>query len=198
MVDKCPWGGAAMVKLGFIVEGDNEKAILNSALFEGLMTRLGLDYVKEVFNAKGGGNLLPQNIGVQIDALIQLGATSIFILTDQEEAPCITEVKNRVSAGQNIMVVVAVKAIEAWFLADNTAISKFMGAKFQCEHPESYPNPFLFIKQEKIRLTGRGVDKKRLLCSRILASGFSLEAAATHPNCPSAKYFLDKLKSLTI
>jgi hypothetical protein len=30
----------------------------------------------------------------------------------------------------------------------------------------------------------------------MLYSGFSLESAAAHPNCPSAKYFLQKLKSL--
>lgn len=187
-----------MVKLGFIVEGDNEKAILNSDKFKELMNRLGLDYVEEVFNAKGGGNLLPQYIEVHLTALNQLGANTILVLTDQEGSPCITQVKNRVNAGQQVLIIVAVRAIEAWFLADTAAISKFIGHKFSCELPECHPNPFHFIKQEKIRLTSRGVDNKRLLCSRILASGFSLESAAAHPNCPSAKYFLDKLKSLTI
>jgi hypothetical protein len=56
---------------------------------------------------------------------------------------------------------------------------------------------FSISKEEKLKLTNRGVSDKGQLCSRILASGFSLEAAAAHPNCPSAKYFLDKLTALS-
>jgi len=185
-----------MVKLGFIGEGSNEKAILSSVSFRDLLHRLELEFVEEVFNAKGGGNLLPKYIEEQVENHYLAGATHIVILTDLEDAPCITSVKTRIGLQQNHLIIIAVSAIEAWFLADTDAISKFIGHNFYCEAPESILNPFQFIKQEKLRLTGRGVDKKRLLCSRMLLNGFSLEAAAAHPNCPSSKYFLDKLKSL--
>lgn len=198
MADQFPRRWVAVVKLGFIVEGASEKAILKSSMFHSLMGRLGLAYVENVIDAKGGGKLLPQHLEDQIERLQAEGATQIIILTDQEDAPCITSVKERINPDGHHIVVVAVKAIEAWLLADSKAVSTYFGTKFSCENPESFDKPFLYLKEEKLKLTNRGVSDKGQLCSRILASGFSLEAAADHPNCPSAKYFLDKLKSLTI
>lgn len=43
---------------------------------------------------------------------------------------------------------------------------------------------------------GRGVGDKKILARHILRNDFSFEAAASHPNCTSAKYFIDKLKSI--
>lgn len=197
MVDEYPWRWVAVVKLGFIVEGASEKAILKSSMFRSLMERLGLAYVENIIDAKGGGKLLPQHLEDQIRALKADGATQILILTDQEDAPCMTAVKERINPGGTHIVVIAVKAIEAWLLADSKAVSTYFGQKFNCENPESYDKPFQHLKEEKLKLTNRGVSDKGQLCSRILASGFSLESAATHPNCPSAKYFLDKLTALS-
>jgi hypothetical protein len=187
-----------MVTLGFIGEGSNEKTVLESPSFRALLDRMGFDYLPYALDAKGGGNLLPKYLEDQIARMYEEGATRIIILADQEDNPCITSVKNRIDPENQQVVVVAVKAIESWFLADTKAISTYFGRSFVCEHPESIQKPFIFIKEQKLKLTGRGVDRKKQLCSRILASGFSLEAAAAHPNCPSAKYFLDKLCSLTI
>lgn len=187
-----------MVKLGFIVEGASEKTILKSSMFRSLLAKLGLDFVENIIDATGGGNLLPKHLEDQVALLKMAGATRILLLTDQEDAPCISSIKARINPDGVHIVIIAVKAIEAWLLADTAAISTYMKQNFQCEKPEIIDKPFQFIKAEKLRLTGRGVNDKGQLCSRMLASGFSLEAAAAHPNCPSAKYFLDKLKSLTI
>lgn len=186
-----------MVKLGFIVEGDNEKAILQSSRFRDLLNTLAVGFVDEVINAKGSGNLLPEYLADQVNALQTLGATHILILTDQEDAPCISSVKWRIDPENKHLVVIAVKAIEAWFLADTAAISAYMKVPdFFCEHPERIFQPFQFIKKEKFERTGRGVNDKKQLCSRMLLSGFSLQNAAAHPYCPSARYFLEKLKTL--
>ena len=185
-----------MVKLGFIGEGANEKTVLESENFRSLLDQLGLDFVKNVIDAKGGGNLLPKYLEDQIDSLKKEGATHILILADQEDAPCITSVKSRIDPDGRHIVVIAVKAIEAWFLADAATISAYLKFKFECEKPEEIQKPFDHIRQVKLEQTGRGVNHKKQLCSRILQSGFSIEAAAAHPNCPSAKYFFGKLKSL--
>lgn len=187
-----------MVTLGFIGEGSNEKTVLESPSFRALLDRMGLNYLPYAIDAKGGGNLLPEYMDDQIIRMREEGATRIIILADQEDSPCITSVKNRIDPTGQHMVVIAVKAIEAWFLADTSAISTYFGMNFSCENPEAIDKPFIFIKEQKLKLTGRGVDRKKQLCSRILASGFSLEAAAAHPNCPSAKYFLDKLTALSL
>ena len=184
-----------MVNLGFIVEGYTEKMVVRSESFLATLRQLQLNFIN-VIDVEGGGNLLPENLEDSIDLLKGQGAAWIVIITDLEDASCITSVKSRVSPTDECIVVVAVRAIEAWFLADTAAISTFFGQNYQCEQPEQLTNPFLFIKTEKLKLANRGVNSKRLLCSRMLQSGFSLQAAAAHPKCPSAKYFLDKLKSL--
>jgi len=53
------------------------------------------------------------------------------------------------------------------------------------------------LKKEFIKHTGKGLSKKRNLHVKyIINNGFSLQNAAKHPNCPSAKYFLKKLSEL--
>jgi hypothetical protein len=184
-----------MVKIGFIGEGDTEKRVLSSENFRNLLHQAGLDFVPEVIDAEGGGNLFPNRIQSFVKVLQDKGATHIIILTDKEEAPCISEVKKRIQPVDNQIVIVAVKTIESWFLADSSTISRLMRISFYCEHPESVPSPFHHIKEEMLRLTSRGVAKT-LLCSRMLLNGFSIENAATHSRCPSARYFLEKLKQL--
>lgn len=51
-----------MVRIGFIVEGDSEKIVIESVKFREFLRLNGFELVTPVVNAKGGGNLLPQNI----------------------------------------------------------------------------------------------------------------------------------------
>jgi hypothetical protein len=48
--------------------------------------------------------------------------------------------------------------------------------------------------------TGSGIAKgtggKKKLINILLGLGIDIHQAAAHPNCPSAKYFIDKLSSL--
>lgn len=185
-----------MVKLGFIGEGAGEKSILESEGFRNILTGLNLEYVEKVINAHGGGNLLPKYLEDQIDTLKKEGANHIVILADQEDAPCITSVKERIDPKGNHIVIISVKTIEAWFLADSSAMSAFLKSRFNCENPEEFEKPFEHIRNLMWQKRGRGMNHKKQLCSRMLINGFSIQSAATHPNCPSAKYFLNKLKSL--
>ncbi len=184
-----------MVKLGFIGEGKTERKILESERFRELLDSLNLKYVEEVSDAKGGGNLVPERIIGLVEKLKKSGANQIIILTDLENMPCITTAKQRIQTDKHI-IIIAVKKIEAWFLADTAAISAFLEQNYICESPEEIDEPFDFIKSESERLKGRGVRSKRLLCGRILKSGFSIQNAAQHPNCPSAAYFIKRLNML--
>ncbi len=185
-----------MVKLGFIGEGKTERKILESEQFRTFLNSLNLDYVEKVIDAEGSGNLIPERLPALIEILENQGANRIIILTDLEDMPSIRFAKERVTTSDEYIIIIAVRAVEAWFLADTIAMSTYFKQNYTCEFPEDIDNPFEFIKQEGIRLTGRGVNSKRLLCGRMLRNGFSIQNAAQHPDCPSAAYFIRQLNEL--
>ena len=85
-----------MVKVGFIVEGDTEKVIVESPAFSAWLTENGITLCHPVIDAEGGGNLLPQNIGPMIARLQQVQVDHIVILTDLEHEVSTTVVRNRI------------------------------------------------------------------------------------------------------
>jgi hypothetical protein len=99
----------------------------------------------------------------------------------------------------DLRVCVAVRAIEAWFLSDTAAMQSFLHtSEFYEEFPEQENNPFERIKHWSQMFRGRGVQDKKILARNMVHnSNFSIENAAAHPNCHSAKYFIEKLKSLS-
>jgi hypothetical protein len=188
-----------MVKLGFIVEGATEKIILEKSDFFDYLRSLKIDYVSKIEDAEGNGNLLPHNILEHSKILVDKGATHIFILTDLDKDKCITETKNRISASENRAVVISVKEIESWYLADSSAMGSFLkDSSYYCDSPESIIDPFTEIKNRRLAKINRGIDDKVILAKLIVKNnGFSILKAAEHPNCNSAKYFLKKIKELT-
>ncbi len=65
---------------------------------------------------------MTNNIKGYIERLEKSGAEVILILSDLDENICITETKNRIEARLQDIVIVAVKKIEAWFLANGTTM----------------------------------------------------------------------------
>ena len=186
-----------MVKIGFICEGKTEKTIIESIAFQKWLSLHDIVCVHEVVDAKGSGNLLPHNIELITKELTLKGAQRIVILTDIDDDFCITLTKNRIAKGENLHIVVAVRQIESWFLSDSATLQNLLGdASFVCEQPEAIPCPFNYIKDLFLQKTGRGVGAKSILVSRMIKYGFTVEQAASHPNCPSARYFLTKLQTL--
>jgi hypothetical protein len=184
-----------VVKIGFICEGDTDKMVLESSNFQAILTRMNLESVR-VEDADGGGNLLPQHIEKYRNSLHSFGATKIIILTDLDENTCITFTKERLKVLPDEIVIISVKTLESWFLADSQVMSQLIGKDFSFEFPENDNNPFETIKRIFQEATSRGVGTKRILTRRILKYGFSIQSAANHPNCPSAKYFLNHLQSI--
>ena len=153
-----------MVKLGFIGEGAVEKIILESVAFQEFLSSLKIDFVKEVVDATGNGNLLPQNIEGYTKTLKDKGATTIVILTDLDEDQCITLTKNRINPSAEYLIIVTIKQIEAWFLADNQAMKNLLSDQnFLFDYPEVVENPFQEIRRLRIEKIGRGIPTKVIL-----------------------------------
>lgn len=189
-----------MVKIGFICEGQTEQIFLQSDRFRELLASLNIESLP-VIDAEGAGNLLPHNISGYIERLEKQGAQTIFILTDLDEDICITKTKDRIGARPQDIVVIAVKKIEAWFLACSPAMQNLLvQPNFTFISPENENHPFETINQLLIKYQGRGIGKKSAgkikLVFRMIEAGLNLSDAAVHPNCPSAKYLLKKLAEI--
>ncbi len=181
-----------MVKLGFIVEGATEKIILEHSDFFSYLDNLQIDYIKQVIDAEGNGNLLPHNITAFTKVLEGKGATHIIILTDLDKEECITNTKARIAPLPDQFVTVSIKAIESWFLADSEAMGKYLNdPAFTYDNPEAVRNPFEEIKALRKMKANKGLTDKKILANSIVHKcNFSIHHAAQHPNCSSAKYFL--------
>ena len=189
-----------MTRVGFICEGHTEKILLESVAFRGLLTLLHIESL-QVINAEGCDNLLPHNIGPYTTILEDAGAQFVILLTDLDDDACITETKKRISAREQDIMIVAVKKIEAWFLASTSAMNKLLETSdFRFDNPEQEKDPFETINKLLTDSLGRGIGKKsagkKKLINRLLQNGLDLSEAAAHPNCPSAAYFLKKLKEI--
>lgn len=186
-----------MVRIGFIVEGDTEKIIFESSGFQSFLRESQIECVG-IFNACGRGNLLKPNplIDSFVKILEDLSVNNIFIITDLEDNPCITKAKENLHIFSTAIQtnIIAVKAIESWFLADTRALSQVLKLKVYINDPEETSAlPFDKINSLCIKHTGRGAGNKKLFARRMLKHGFLIENAASHPHCKSARYFLNKL-----
>lgn len=189
-----------MVKIGFICEGDTEQILLLSDNFQSYLSSINLHAVN-VINACGSGNLLPHNIKGYIQSLENAGAGVILILTDLDNDICITRTKERLLARQQDIVIIAVKKIEAWFLANEIAMRSLLyNSQFSFSLPELEDNPFETINGLLVQYTGRGIGRtsagKIRLVKRLLDVGLDLSNSANHHECSSAKYFLAKLQEI--
>ena len=189
-----------MVKIGFICEGDTELILLLSGSFQQYLSSINLLAVN-VINACGSGNLLPHNIGGYIESLEKAGAEVVVILTDLDDDICITRTKARIKPREKDVVVIAVKKIEAWFFANDIAMRSLLkNGQFSFNAPEGVANPYETINELLLKYTGRGIGRtssgKIRLVTRLIYLGFDLQNSANHPQCFSAKYFLNKLQEI--
>lgn len=178
-----------MVKVGFIVEGDSEKIIIESRKFSEFLQQNNYQLVKPVINAKGSGNLLPQNIGVFIQTLKKQDAEQIFVLTDLEDEASVDIVRDRIAHTEVDQIFVAVKALEAWFLADTGAMRQWLGEGGFIEHyPEDTPDKPWNRLKELVQLYGvRGTGSKVAFANKMVKHfNFEVPHSSAHDHCPSA------------
>lgn len=186
-----------MVKVAFIVEGKIEKIFIDFLTQIEWFKKYNIEKVAPTIDAKGGGNLCPKNIENLIEQVIPFNPDKIFILTDLECDPCVEKTKERLGDCDICVTVLARKAIEAWFLANDIILKKYTDeGESHFELPEKTEDmPYDVLKNLIYENTGRGISKVKLATS-IFRNGFDIEESASHPNCPSAKYFVDKIRMI--
>ena len=194
-----------MVTVGFVVEGDSDEFLPQSQAFRNwLRDECNLEVVDPVVNAGGNGNMCNRKIKDYVDKLrIQANPDKVVVLADLDPdqcAPCIEKRKEIIGDNNGIdLVVIARKAIESWFLADTEAMRSWTGDKdFHEDLPETMEGmPWERLKQIGIDM-GRcpGSSKPSFAKKFIRKNGFDVRRAGNHPNCPSARYFVEKLCAL--
>lgn len=189
-----------MVKIGFIVEGDTEKIIIESKLFKSWAQANGIEICAPVINAKGGGNLLPHHIQPMLAQFQRTQPDHILILTDLENDTDIASVKTRITTEHTELIFVAVKAIEAWFLADTLALRRWLKIE---DVVEEEPEATLGVPWERLKALatekgarGPGSSKPGFAKKMCGQYGFDVAQAASHQACSSAKFFHDELLRL--
>jgi len=183
-----------MVSIGFVVEGYCEKILLESKKFRHWAIQHRISICDPIINACGGGNLCPKKIDASItECRILAKPDNILVLTDLECEPCVTLTKARISHRDIDQIIVAKKALEAWFMADTEAMRRWLkNEDFQGEEkPEKTPDmPWDHLKEiaKKHHKKERGTGTKKIRFAKTMINqfGFSIERAANHPNCPSA------------
>lgn len=196
------------MKVGFLVEGDTEKVIVQSDAFQALCQSLGIEVIRSVFppHKKERGKDIFKNretMTAFINILADMGASVVFCMRDQEDLPCITSAKNEIANDSpTLKKIIVVRKIEAWFLADLPILRQYFGETVTEQFPEVMFPERLLQPDEKLKeismatRNGRGIGDKLLFAKSLVRNGFSLTRAAQHPHCPSATYFLNKLMQL--
>jgi hypothetical protein len=195
-----------MVKIGFIAEGPSDAKILRSPLFLQLLQHNNLELVDIIvpegkthfFHPKAVFEQIQPKVESYIKRLEGKGAAVIIFWIDQDDEPCYTAVKSKIPHHRDNIILICKRALEAWYFADSKAMSSLLREDYQCSEPEILPAPFDAIKILLKEKSGRGIGDKIILASKMLGHGFSIANAAAHPNCPSARYFIAKLQSLSV
>lgn len=187
-----------MVKIGFIVEGGCEKIVLKAVEFQTYLKTQRIKQVGDVIDMDGKGNLKQSStrMNTQVQLLRDAGAEWVVVLRDMDNVDSFSTIKREVYQASDIKTCVAVQELEAWFLADSETLSALFQTNFSHDLPETVPKPFELLIALRQQYTGRGIGDKKVFARTMLAGGFTIERAAQHPNCPSARYFLTKLQTL--
>ena len=191
-----------MVTVGFVVEGDSDKYLVENELFrKWLREDCNLEVIGRAVNA--AGNMRSHYIEDQVRLLRQeKNPDKVVVLADLDpdrRAPCVQERKKIIgSRGIDLLVIVR-KAIESWFLADTEAMRRWLGDDtFYEAAPETLAGmPWDRLKELRDR-RGRGPGRERLVFTRkfIRDHRFDVRRAARHDQCPSARYFVKRLCAL--
>lgn len=187
--------------LGFIVDGPSDKIVVESDSFSrwledrSMRRRDPVVVVGGQMHGEGIGRLsrLLRKQGGDIDYVVQLTD-----LDPDGNIPCISARRAFVESPEVDLVVVAKKAIESWFLADSDAMRNWTRnrAFLEIEPEETSGMPWERLKEIGVSL-GRGPGSKVSFSKRIVRRhGFSIMAAAKHPKCSSAQYFVERLGDL--
>jgi uncharacterized protein YfkK (UPF0435 family) len=193
-----------MIRVGFIVEGDSERIVYESEDFQEILKRLNLTNAGVITPQSRTKFFNPDQLRMYYQNILKRSPDKVFVIIDKEtDSECLSEIKKNISCidQSNQINIIQVKTLESWFLADSEALSLAFHRRYRYENPEKTENhPFEELQKEFKINTNRGLgSKESTLPAKKMVNKykFSIENAANHPKCPSAKYFLDKLSELS-
>lgn len=194
-------------RIGFIYDGETEEVIIKSEMFDNYLASIGLRSVGE-FKYKS------KKLSAYSDILINKGAEKVIIITDMEQSPCFSEVFERYdeeNLNEYHKIIVVKRMGEAWLMADTDTLKGILRigrhrSFNENNNPEAEIDPHHKINELLSRHTNRAGNKKKavkftskpLLAKKFLDNGFTIEAAVSHPQCMSIKYFDRYLRGLRI
>ncbi len=117
-------------------------------------------------------------------------------LDEAETDEAVTRTKAEIYEANDLTTCLAIQELEAWFLADSIVLSKLFDAPIICEFPQTIEKPSAYLNQLRMQHQGRGIRDKKGFATAMVNNGFTIERAAGHPNCPSARYFLTNLQTI--
>ncbi len=183
----------AMVKIGFIYDGETEQVILNSKMFKDFLGKYN-------FELAGMRKYVGGKIARDTNMLIKRNnAEKVIIIKDLEQLAdkesVLKELKKKEKISNNNSLVIVKRMIEAWFLADNETMGRILRNKIKpFNNPENEINPHRTL-QNKL---GRGYQDlgKPAIANLFITNGFTIENAAKHSQCHSAKEFIKTIEEL--
>ena len=187
-----------MVTVGFVVEGDSEKRLVESELFRRwLREDCNLEVVGQVVNA--AGNMCSRNVEDKVRLLrIEANPDKVVVLADLDpdrRVQCVRERKKIIGSQGIDLLAIARKALESWFLADTEAMRRWLGDSTFCEPtPETLGGmPWDRLKELRDKKGSGPGTKVRFSKKFIRNHKFDVRRAAQHDQCPSARYFVERL-----
>ena len=194
-----------MVTVCFVVEGDSEAFLVKSEKFrQWLLEECHLKLLGDPVNVGGNKQLHAQKIAKFIQPLKKkMNPDKIVVLADLDPDECVSciQARKNIIGSQDIdLVVIARKALESWFLADNSAMRRWTGNEsFEETYPEDTPE----TPWERFKVIGKKAglglgrrNKLNFVKKFICEYGFDVRQAAKHPHCPSAAYFVERVCAL--
>ena len=190
-----------MVTVGFVVEGPSDRWLIENELFEKwLREDCNLEVVKPVVDA--GGRMDSVHIEAFVKNLKKIAnPDKTVVLADLDpdnRVPCVEKRKELIGSQGIDLVAIARKAMESWFLADTKAMRRWLGDDTFCEvNPETLTGMPWDRLRELGRKRGRGPGTKVHFSRKFIRNhGFDVRRAAQHDQCPSARYFVERLCAL--
>ncbi len=178
-----------MVRLGMVVEGRSDCEFLEKK--RPWFNQQG--FALTIHQARDRSRLI-RKARRRLEILQQKGCQKVFFFIDQDRDECppaTAKLLTDVAREKDAIVCVVARELEAWFLADQEAVTKATGQRFKRRPTDRIPDPKetlknLFYKKRKKFLTEP--EMVRALCPH-----FSFERAAEGNG--SARRFLKKLRA---
>lgn len=182
----------ATVRIGLVVEGDSERW-----LFEELRPWFrGRGFDIKVVQA-GGRPRLIQEARQHLEVLRLRNCERVFFLLDQDDEPCPPAVVTFFGALQqdsDVVICVIARELEAWLLADTSAVHKATGQTVPAMQTDDLDQPVHRLKQLFYRGRSHKYPTKTEMVRR-LSRHFDLDRAASGNR--SARRFVRKLAGVS-